>query len=417
MDLRVNGITFNVAQEPPTQDIGSELLKCMGTPPDVFIVALQEVDIGLQIGALLFWDQWTQKISEKLSELNYYRIESLRMQGIVLSVFALKCHLPSIRDVRCDWIGTGHANFWGNKGAVTIRFRLYGKTIAFINTHLPHGVESAQFEKRIASVNSVFKNVTFDGEMKLLEHDVLLLLGDLNFRIREIKREEVIRKVADGTMLECLHCDELKLLLQSHPILQNFAEAELSFAPTYKYDKNSPDYDSSSKLRKPAWTDRILFRKVEDGSLEARKYFAHQSLTLSDHRPVFGLFNLKLQKNDEESAALVDIKANFDQTKCDDVTVEISIQSDHFLESQDWIGLYRLKFIDYRDWVTFQWCTFGHVQPSEKESSVTRMRVSVPDIGVKGTYIVGYYSRRHRNLIGLSNSFQIPDRKYVDFWD
>ena len=66
MDLRVNGITFNVAQEPPTQDIGSELLKCMGTPPDVFIVALQEVDIGLQIGALLFWDQWTQKVRKTM---------------------------------------------------------------------------------------------------------------------------------------------------------------------------------------------------------------------------------------------------------------------------------------------------------------------------------------------------------------
>ena len=96
-------------------------------------------------------------------------------------------------------------------------------------------------------------------------------------------------------MLECLRCDELKLLLQSHPILQRFEEAELTFAPTYKYDKNSADYDSSSKLRKPAWTDRILFRKVDDDSLRLRKYFAHQSLTLSDHRPVFGLFNLKVR--------------------------------------------------------------------------------------------------------------------------
>ena len=63
MDLRINGVTFNIAEEPPSIDIGTALLDSMGSKPDVFIVALQEVNIGLQIGALLFWDQWTEKVT------------------------------------------------------------------------------------------------------------------------------------------------------------------------------------------------------------------------------------------------------------------------------------------------------------------------------------------------------------------
>ena len=41
------------------------------------------------------------------------------MQGMVLSVFAKRKLLNQIRHVKSDWIGTGYANFWGNKGTVS----------------------------------------------------------------------------------------------------------------------------------------------------------------------------------------------------------------------------------------------------------------------------------------------------------
>ena len=40
-----------------------------------------------------------------------------------------------------------------------------------------------------------------------------------------------------------------------------FIEGKIAFAPTYKYDLFSEDYDTSEKLRIPAWTDRVLWRR------------------------------------------------------------------------------------------------------------------------------------------------------------
>lgn len=40
---------------------------------------------------------------------------------------------------------------------------------------------------------------------------------------------------------------------------KGFIEGEISFAPTYKYDLFSDDYDTGDKQRIPAWTDRVLF--------------------------------------------------------------------------------------------------------------------------------------------------------------
>lgn len=44
-------------------------------------------------------------------------------------------------------------------------------------------------------------------------------------------------------------------------VFRGFIEGNIDFAPTYKYDLFSEDYDTSEKCRTPAWTDRILWKR------------------------------------------------------------------------------------------------------------------------------------------------------------
>ena len=69
----------------------------------------------------------------------------------------------------------------------------------------------------------------------------------------------------------------------------NTTENEINFLPTYKYIQGHNYYDVSK--RNPAWTDRILFKKSEN--IKCIRY-DKINIKISDHRPVFGLFEIKL---------------------------------------------------------------------------------------------------------------------------
>eukprot|EP00834_Sanchytrium_tribonematis_P005178 NODE_297_length_10490_cov_1.102974.p5 type:complete len:240 gc:universal NODE_297_length_10490_cov_1.102974:4087-3368(-) len=68
-----------------------------------------------------------------------------------------------------------------------------------------------------------------------------------------------------------------------------YIEHPISFNPTYKFDNGTDNYDTSEKLRKPAWTDRILFK----GDMGCELY-SSASLKVSDHKPVYALFKTRV---------------------------------------------------------------------------------------------------------------------------
>lgn len=105
--------------------------------------------------------------------------------------------------------------------------------------------------------------------------------------------------------------DQLKLSQSASASFVGFEEGEINFQPTYKFDRGTDTYDSSEKERKPAWTDRILWRANDKTiKLKCSAYDSVMDIRASDHKPVYATFNLALPRLDrsKRSAVLAEIQ-------------------------------------------------------------------------------------------------------------
>jgi endonuclease/exonuclease/phosphatase family metal-dependent hydrolase len=134
-----------------------------------------------------------------------------------------------------------------------------------------------------------------DGSM-ILDHEICILNGDLNYRI-DISRDSAIHKVKNNDLAALLERDQLLMERRKNPgfRLRVFNEANITFAPTYKYDVGTDVYDTSEKKRVPAWCDRVLYRgrrKIE------QTQYRRWEVKASDHRPVTAAFNVSVKTVD-----------------------------------------------------------------------------------------------------------------------
>lgn len=129
----------------------------------------------------------------------------------------------------------------------------------------------------------------------ILDHEICILNGDLNYRIDTMSRDTVINAVKTKNISKLLKRDQLLASRKKNPwfILRAFEELPINFAPTYKYDIGTDTYDTSEKKRSPAWCDRILFRGGT--RIEQIDYRRHE-VRVSDHRPVTGYFQIIVKR-------------------------------------------------------------------------------------------------------------------------
>ena len=138
----------------------------------------------------------------------------------------------------------------------------------------------------------------------ILDHEVCILNGDLNYRIDTMGRDTVVKAVNANNLSKLLERDQLLVSRRRNPgfRVRSFMECPITFAPTYKYDVGSDRYDTSEKRRAPAWCDRILYRGA--GKIKQTDYRRHE-LRVSDHRPVSGRFKIRIKAVDTVKRARV----------------------------------------------------------------------------------------------------------------
>jgi hypothetical protein len=128
----------------------------------------------------------------------------------------------------------------------------------------------------------------------IMDHEVCILNGDLNYRIDSIPRHVIINAIRQNNLTKLLERDQLLASRRKNPgfRLRSFIESPITFAPTYKYDVGSDEYDSSEKKRSPAWCDRVLYR----GSGRVKQLdYRRLEVRASDHRPVCASFKVRVK--------------------------------------------------------------------------------------------------------------------------
>nr|CAB3482996.1 unnamed protein product [Digitaria exilis] len=330
---RVFAGTWNVGGEAPPGDLDlEEWLDTKADSYDIYILGFQEI-VPLNARNVLGPKQrsaamkWQLLIGDALNnrrsvqdgneakqmhqEHDVFRCAmSKQMVGIFVSVWTRTGLRRHVRHAGASTFGAGVLGRLGNKGAVSVRFLLHGTSFCFVCCHLASGGEEGAALRRNADAAGVLSRTSFlnsggapapakDMPKKILDHDRVVLLGDLNYRIAMDDAEaRQLVKARKWSML--LENDELILELSKGRQFDGWREGHVTFAPTYKYHRDSDqfywcadagDAGDASRLKKhraPAWCDRILWRGK---GMKQIRYEQCGGYRLSDHRPVRAVFH------------------------------------------------------------------------------------------------------------------------------
>ena len=246
----------------------------------------------------------------------YHLLHTAPLVGLFTCIFVKADIRARVSNLSSADIKRGMGGLHGNKGAIVVRFMIDDTSMCFINCHLAAGQSAAnQRHNDIAAIleaailpserDPAIRIDSYvgggDGTM-VLDHEVCVVNGDLNYRIDTMSRDTVVMAVKAGNLSKLLERDQLLVAKRRNAAfkLRAFEELPITFAPTYKYDVGTDNYDSSEKKRSPAWCDRLLYRGARIQQLDYRRH----EVRVSDHRPVSGRFIFKVKRIDPKKRAV-----------------------------------------------------------------------------------------------------------------
>ncbi|XP_053181253.1 phosphatidylinositol polyphosphate 5-phosphatase type IV [Scomber japonicus] len=250
--------------------------------------------------------EWEIRLQETLGP--YYVMLYAAAHGVLyLTVFVRRDLIWFCSEVEHATVTTRIISQIKTKGAVGIGFTFFGTSFLFITSHFTSGdtkvyerildynkiVEALALPKGLPDTNP-YRSTASDVTTRF---DQVFWFGDFNFRLSKERCdvETIMNQSAGGDMAPLLEHDQLSKEMKDGSIFKGFQEAQINFPPTYKFDIGCDIYDTTSKQRTPSYTDRILFRNRQADDIKVVKYTSCTSIRTSDHRPVVGVFQVKLR--------------------------------------------------------------------------------------------------------------------------
>lgn len=343
-ELRAAVVTWNVGASTP-YDIRNDFIADAihaDDPPEILAFGFQEVvdledravtaksilgfgkkkDVKTEAYQSRVYREWRdyliKMISRYCKQYSYSELHTSSMIGLFQCVLIRQPERSNVRSLEGANVKLGLKGHYGNKGALVTRFVIDDSSICFVNCHLAAG--QTQTSHRNNDVASILEAEALSPQpdpdersslyigggdgTQILDHEICILNGDLNYRIDAIPRDTVISMIKRGELSKLLERDQIMVSRRrvSGFRLGPFTELPITFAPTYKYDVGSDMYDSSEKKRAPAWCDRLLYRGA--GRVKQIEYRRHEVHT-SDHRPVSGIFKIRVKTVDPKRRAKV----------------------------------------------------------------------------------------------------------------
>ncbi|XP_011874356.1 PREDICTED: uncharacterized protein LOC105565624 isoform X2 [Vollenhovia emeryi] len=313
-ELKIFIGTWNMNGQVPPKELNDFMLPCdIETVPDLLAIGTQE--------SCSERNEWEAALQETLGP-SHVLLTSSNLGTLHLALFIRRdliwfCSIPEE-----DSFSTRTGTAFRTKGAVAIALMIFGTSFLFVTAHLT--AHQDKVKERVNDIKRIVRNLELPKELPTRHKskdvtqnfDCVFWCGDLNFRLSQ-PREEVIQWITNTCFPQespiNMHKDQLKSILNEGAVLRGFEEAAIMFPPTYKYDPGTQNFDSSSKQRTPAYTDRILFkgkshtrgyiRRVshevsnshKDGVIECLVYDSVPGICTSDHKPVWGVFKTTLR--------------------------------------------------------------------------------------------------------------------------
>lgn len=342
-EIRATVVTWNVGACNPS-DIRSDFISDVihvEDPPELLIFGFQEI-VDLEDRAVTaksifgfgkkkdkenarseqhvsrVYREWRDCLGKCINRYtdprySYTEVHTSYLIGLFQCIFVRQEEKRNIRNMSATEVKCGMKGHYGNKGALITRFMFDDSSMCFVNCHLAAG--QSQTSHRNNDIATILEAESLPPERnpdtrasfyvgggdgtQILDHEICILNGDLNYRIDAIPRDTVINMINKGELGKLLERDQIMVSRRrvSGFRLSPFIEAPITFAPTYKYDVGTDQYDSSEKKRSPAWCDRLLYRGV--GRIKQIEYRRHE-IRVSDHRPVSGTFKIRVKTIDPD---------------------------------------------------------------------------------------------------------------------